>query len=140
MLPNADKREGEAPSAAPNGQPILNVIGETKAAGDQSVFEQRLASAVIFPAATRLDLDIAGTVGASMNPAEARTYGSGSGLLLSDGPMGPAIRQPRAVPPGLRANLVVELREISEQVNRMMSQVDRAIHRLGEHAGKPLRR
>ena len=26
------------------------------------------------------------------------------------------------------------------QVNRMMSQVDRAIHRLGVHAGEPLRR
>lgn len=30
-------------------------------------------------------------------------------------------------------DLVSELREISGQVNRMMSQVDRAIHRLGEH-------
>lgn len=30
-------------------------------------------------------------------------------------------------------DLVSELREISGQVNRMMSQVDHAIHRLGEH-------
>ena len=40
----------------------------------------------------------------------------------------------------LANDLISELREISGQVNRMMSQVDRAIHRLGEHAGEPLRR
>lgn len=37
-------------------------------------------------------------------------------------------------------DLITELREISGQVNRMMSQVDRAIHRLGVHAGEPLKR
>jgi hypothetical protein len=37
-------------------------------------------------------------------------------------------------------DLVTELREISGQVNRMMAQVDRAIDRLGVHAGEPLRR
>jgi hypothetical protein len=36
--------------------------------------------------------------------------------------------------------LLAELQEISGQVNRMMAQVDRAIDRLGEHAGEPLRR
>jgi hypothetical protein len=36
--------------------------------------------------------------------------------------------------------LLAELQEISGQVNRMMAQVDRAIDRLGVHAGEPLRR
>ena len=36
--------------------------------------------------------------------------------------------------------LLAELQEISGQVNRMMSQVDRAIDRLGVHAGEPVRR
>ena len=39
-------------------------------------------------------------------------------------------------------DLLSELREISGQVNRMMSQVDHAIHRLGvhTHAATPLKR
>ena len=37
-------------------------------------------------------------------------------------------------------DLIAELREISGQVNRMMAQVDRAIQRLGVHAGEPVKR
>ena len=44
------------------------------------------------------------------------------------------------VAPGHELERWPELREISGQVNRMMSQVDRAIHRLGVHAGEPIRR
>jgi hypothetical protein len=94
---------------------------------------------VSFPATTRFETrDIEGTVGAAVPTTEDQSYGLGARAFLRDTPLGRP-HQP-AVGSALRASLITELREISGQVIRMMSQVDRAIHRLGEHAGEPLRR
>jgi hypothetical protein len=115
------------------------VVGDPAWAADVTVFKSPNASTVDFPATARLDRgDIEGTVGAAALPDAGQSYGSGSRAFLINAPLGHAPRP--AAAPGLRANLIGELREISGQVNRMMAQVDRAIHRLGEHAGEPLRR
>jgi hypothetical protein len=139
MLPNFDKRDDRDPATGPGGRSRLNVVGGPQRAADVSVFKSPNASALHFPATTRLDRgDVEGTVGAAALPDANQSYGSGSRAFLSNAPLGRAPMP--ATAPGLRANLIGELREISGQVNRMMAQVDRAIHRLGEHAGEPLRR
>jgi hypothetical protein len=122
-------------------QPRLNVINRAPRAEDLAVFNAPNANPVTFRATTRLDAGaVQGTVGAAMPAVESLSYGSGSPALLRNAPLGEAPRASPAVAPGIRASLITELREISGQVNRMMAQVDRAIHRLGEHAGEPLRR
>ena len=138
MPPISDKSQNRELAAA--RRPKLNVVNDPPPPDDLSVFNAPAAHAVAFRATTRLDAGaIEGTVGAAMPAVDSQSYGSGSHALLRNAPLGEA---PRASPvaPGLRASLITELREISGQVNRMMSQVDRAIHRLGEHAGAPLRR
>src|SRR4051794_21764596 len=138
MPPISDKLQNQGARA--ERRPKLNIVNSPAPPDDLSVFNAPNANPVAFRATTRLDAGaIVGTVGAAMPIIESQTYGSGSHALLRNAPLGEA---PRASPvaPGLRANLVTELREISGQVNRMMAQVDRAIHRLGEHAGAPLRR
>jgi hypothetical protein len=119
----------------------LNLVSGTAAesrSGKHSVFKAPAEGMLSSGAAMRLDGSaIHGTVGAAVGPVDEDSYSSGSAALLSGGLMG---REPD-VPRRTRANdLLAELREISGQVNRMMSQVDRAIHRLGVHAGEPLRR
>ena len=79
-----------------------------------------------------------GTIGAAVAPLDRHIYNAESDVLLSGVPF--ANRQTGAAPSVRATDLITELREISGQVNRMMSQVDRAIHRLGEHAGPLLRR
>src|SRR6266700_2780462 len=138
MPPNSDKSQNR--EARADRPPKLNVVNGPPSHDDLSVFNAPNANPVAFRATTRLDAGaIEGTVGAAMPIVESQSYGSGSHALLRNALLGEA---PRASPvaPGIRANLITELREISGQVNRMMSQVDRAIHRLGEHAGAPLRR
>jgi hypothetical protein len=106
--------------------------------GELSVFKAPAAGILSSPAATRLEGSvIEGTVGAAVAAVDEDSYSAGSVALLRGEILG---RKP-SVPARTRAHdLVAELREISGQVNRMMSQVDRAIHRLGVHAGEPLRR
>ena len=138
MPPISDKSQNRELRA--ERRPKLNVVNGPAPPDDLSVFNAPNANPVAFRGTTRLDAGaVEGTVGAVMPIVESQSYGSGSHALLRNVPLGEA---PRASPiaPGLRASLITELREISGQVNRMMSQVDRAIHRLGEHAGAPLRR
>ena len=76
---------------------------------------------------------VEGTIGAPVSGEGQQDYNPTSDALLSGAPLAGA--------GGRKVNdLIGELREISGQVNRMMSQVDRAIHRLGVHAGEPLKR
>jgi hypothetical protein len=139
MRANADNKiaddEGKSHSRR------LNLVSGTAAetrSGQHSVFKAPAQGMLSTAAATRLDGSaIEGTIGAAIAPVGEYSYCSGSAALLNAELLG---RKP-SVPARTRANdLVAELREISGQVNRMMSQVDRAIHRLGVHAGEPLRR
>jgi hypothetical protein len=139
MLPNPHIRQGRQASARAVRRPALNIIDHHHLSANLAVFKSPAAEAVTFPA--RLDGGaIEGTVEAVMPSIERHAYGPGSDALLSNAPFGDARHRKTKVPPALRASLIAELREISGQVNRMMSQVERAIHRLGEHAGEPLRR
>lgn len=140
MLPNSDDKQAlESPVGSAPRPTFGLVVGTASQPGDLSVFKASNTPAASFPAATWLETsDVEGTVGAAMPAAEDHAYGLGSRALLSDGPLGRLSGS--AVAPSRRASLISELREISGQVNRMMCQVDRAIHRLGEHAGEPLRR
>jgi hypothetical protein len=77
-----------------------------------------------------------GTIDAAIAPTDGQYYEFGSAALISRGPWrrrhgSKSLRQ-RAT--GGASDLVSELREISGQVNRMMSQVEHAIDRLGLHA------
>jgi hypothetical protein len=119
----------------------LNLVGGAAAEstpGAHSVFKVPAAGMLASPAATRLRGSATeGTVGAAVAALAQDSYGSESAALLGARILG----RKAPVPVRTRANdLVAELREISGQVNRMMAQVDRAIHRLGVHAGEPLRR
>ena len=135
MTPNSDNLRSGKPHRR-----RLNLVGDAHQVGDQSVFELSATPVAAFPSAARLDRgDLEGTVGAGSMTGHEQSYGAGSGALLSDGPLGQSKLTETRIAPGLRASLITELREISGQVNRMMTQVDRAIHRLGEHAGEPLR-
>lgn len=135
-----------SPLSATARRAQLNLIADEptgRGPSEHSVFKPAAtADGASFPAATRLHGSaIEGTIGAAVAPLGEQSYGSASGAMLSGAPLAPAPRgePPRALPS--RTNdLIAELRVISGQVNRMMSQVDRAIHRLGEHAGEPLRR
>ena len=69
---------------------------------------------------------VEGTVGAAAHAVEEQAYSPRSDALLGTVPLGET--QNRKM-----NDLVTELREISGQVNRMMAQVDHAIHRLGVH-------
>ena len=136
MAPISDKSQNRELAAA--RRPKLNVVNGPPPPDDLSVFNAPSSHAVAFRATTRLDAGaVEGTVGAAMPIVESQRYGSGSHALLRNAPLSEV---PRASAPEIRASLITELREISGQVNRMMAQVDRAIHRLGEHAGAPLRR
>jgi len=142
---NSDhKSDDSAQSAAASGRTRLKLVRDTakeSSSGELSVFRAPAESAL--RAAARLDASsVEGTVGAAVATLDNESYSSAEAdALLSAVPLaGTQQRQPTAIP-GVRAtDLVTELREISGQVNRMMSQVDRAIHRLGEHAGPPIRR
>ena len=134
-----DKIANESAGVSRTGR--LNLVSGTAAEsrpGELSVFRAPAAGILSSPAATRLEgSGIEGTVGAAVAAVDEDSYSSASDALLSGELMGRKL----SVPARTRANdLVAELREISGQVNRMMSQVDRAIHRLGVHAGEPLRR
>jgi hypothetical protein len=80
---------------------------------------------------------VEGTVGAAIAAVEDDSNSPGSVALLRA-----EITAGKLPVPGRTRTdeLLAELQEISGQVNRMMAQVDRAIDRLGEHAGEPLRR
>jgi hypothetical protein len=139
MRANSDDKIADRQGESSPGQ--LNLVGGTAAesrSGEHSVFKVPAEGILSSTAAMRLDGSaIEGTVGAAVGPVDEDSYSSGSAALLSGELLG---RRP-SVPARTRANdLLAELREISGQVNRMMSQVDRAIHRLGVHAGEPLRR
>jgi hypothetical protein len=108
---------------------------------EHSVFKAPVAGGSAFVAAMRVRGNaVEGTIGAAAAPADEQFYGSGSRVLLTDLPLA-SVPRALAAARRIRANdLVTELREISGHVNRMMAQVDRAIHRLGIHVGEPLRR
>jgi hypothetical protein len=123
----------------------LNLVGDPAAErgpSEQSVFMGATTDSAPFAAATRVHGSaVEGTVGAAVAPPDEQFHGSASAALLGGAPLAPAPRGEAPRASRSRTNdLVAELRVISGQVNRMMSQVDRAIHRLGEHAGEPLRR
>jgi hypothetical protein len=139
MRANADNKIADHEGETRSGR--LNLVSGTAAkrrSGEHSVFNAPAEGILSSAAAMRLDGSaIEGTVGAAVAPVDEDFYSSRSAALLRGELLG---RKP-SVPAPARANdLVAELREISGQVNRMMSQVDRAIHRLGVHAGEPLRR
>ena len=138
MRAKADNKiadEGESRSRRSNS---VSAAAAESRSGEHSVFKAPAEGILSSAAAMRLEgRAIQGTVGAAVAPVDEHSYSSGSAALLSGELLG---RRP-LVPARTRANdLVAELREISGQVNRMMSQVDRAIYRLGVHAGEPLRR
>src|SRR6266550_1019089 len=131
MLPKSDEKRSRTEQTGPARRRMLSFVGEPR---DHIVFQLSTGPVATFPASARLEGGgIEGTVGAAVGSVHEQSYSSGSHALLRDAPLASAPhREPRAS----RANdLITELREISGQVNRMMSQVDRAIHRLGEHAG-----
>jgi hypothetical protein len=139
MRANADNKIADSEGESRSGR--LNLVSGTASesrSGEHSVFKSPAGGILSSAAAMRLDGSaIEGTVGAAVAPVDEESYSSGSAAFLSGELLG---RRP-SVPARSRANdLVAELQEISGQVNRMMSQVDRAIHRLGVHAGEPLRR
>jgi hypothetical protein len=139
MRANSDNKIAEQRGeSSPSGLNFVSDAAAESLPGELSVFKVPAAGMLSSPAAARLQCSaIEGTVGAAVAPVEEDSYSSGSDALLSGEMLG---RKP-SVPTRTRANdLVAELREISGQVNRMMSQVDRAIHRLGVHAGEPIRR
>ncbi len=121
----------------------LTLVRDTAAASSSdelSVF-RRPAKATL-PAAAHLDATLmGGTVAAAVASSNLLFYNAESDTLLSNTPLTVTGHRELPVAPKPRpTDLIMELREISGQVNRMMSQVDRAIHRLGEHAGPPIRR
>jgi hypothetical protein len=122
----------------------LDLVGDPAVGsrpGEHTVFNAPAAQVRAFPAAAPLDGGaIEGTIGATAVRADQRSYSSGSDALLGGAPLTQAHRKPPSAPASRTNALLSELREISDQVNRMMAQVDRAIHRLGVHAGEPLRR
>ena len=113
-----------------------------ESSGEHSVFRTPSISIAGAPATARLmGSPVEGTIGAAVAPLDRESYSTESETLLTGVPLVRARHLQPATAPLVRAkDLIGELREISGQVNRMMSQVDRAIHRLGEHAGEPLRR
>ena len=132
--PNSNDKPGKiSGSGGKARRSRLNLVGDAAAEIDEhSVFNTPAEVAAAFPE---------GTVGADVRSISEQTYGSGSDALLSGTPLNePPTGEAAAVAKVRASDLLVELREISAQVNRMMSQVDRAIHRLGVHAGEPLRR
>ena len=143
---NSDpKSEGSAQSTPAFGRTRLNLVRDSSAAGssgEHSVFRTPSVSIAGAPATARLTgSPVEGTIGAAVAPLDRESYSSESETLLTGVPLVRARHlQPAAAPLVGAKDLIGELREISGQVNRMMSQVDRAIHRLGEHAGEPLRR
>jgi len=140
MRANADNRIADH-DREPRSE-RLNLVSGTAAesrSGEHSVFKAP-TEGVLASTAAILRLDgsaIEGTIGAAPTRVDEDTYRSGSVALLSGELLG---RRPSVRARSRADDLLAELREISGQVNRMMSQVDRAIHRLGVHAGEPLRR
>jgi len=119
----------------------LNIVSGPPAesrSAEHSVFRAPVAGILSSAAPTRLEGSaIEGTVDAAVASVGKDFYTFRSAALLS----GEVLGGTPSASARTRANeLVAEVREISGQVNRMMSQVDRAIHRLGVHTGEPLRR
>ena len=133
-----DKIADQQGESSPGRLNLVSGIPAESRSGEHSVFKAPAEGILSSGAAMRLDGSaIEGTVGAAVGPVDEDSYSSGSAALLG----GRILGRKASVPARTRANdLVAELREISGQVNCMMSQVDRAIHRLGVHAGEPLRR
>jgi hypothetical protein len=106
-----------------------------------SVFMTSTGNRSAFTAAAALDCGtVRGTVDTTMKPVELLFYGSATNLLTLGTPLSSTgVRKAaRLATPAarVRANdLIGELREISGQVNRMMTQVERAIDRLAVHSG-----
>jgi hypothetical protein len=144
MRANADNIPGQTRSGATARRARLDLVGDPPAEsqpGEHTVFNAPAAEVRAFPAAARLDGSaIEGTIDATAVRADQRSHSSESNALLDGAPFTQAHRKPPSAPGSRTNDLLSELREISDQVNRMMSQVDRAIHRLGVHAGEPLRR
>ena len=142
MTPIRAKSEDQSsPVSAPGGtarRSQLNDVGGTAGdseVGGHSVFHAP-STAAVFPAATSFDNGaVEGIVGAAVSTPGQQAASSAPDPSPSGSPDdgSPTTR--------VRTNdLIMELQEISGQVNRMMAQVDRAIERLGVHAGEPLRR
>jgi len=137
MRANAKNKVPDHEAESRSGRLILVSGTATDRLGKHSVFEAPAKGILSYAAAMRLNGPIEGTVGAAVAPMDGDSYRSGSAAFLR----GEVLGRRLPVPARTRASdLVAELQEISGQVNRMMSQVDRAIHRLGVHAGEPLRR
>jgi HAMP domain-containing protein len=99
--------------------------------------EKRIAalSAASHPIAST----VRGTVDAAVAAPDHQIYGLDNPALISGGALGRrvAMREGRPLPPARRIHandMISELREISREVNRMMSQVERAIDHLAVNA------
>ena len=133
-----DKIADQQGESSPGRLNLVSGIPAESRSGEHSVFKAPAEGILSSGAAMRLDGSaIEGTVGAAVGPVDEGSTAPDLPRCWAVGFLG----RKASVPARTRANdLVAELREISGQVNRMMSQVDRAIHRLGVHAGEPLRR
>ena len=73
-----------------------------------------------------------GTVDATVEFVERSFYGKRSDALINGMPLSTELLEPPMAAPRLKAkDLVAELNLINSQIHRIMSQVDRAVTRLG---------
>jgi hypothetical protein len=145
MTPMRANSDQKAQPAEASHRTRLNLVRDTSEAnqrGEISVFKAAAAETAGFRAVTLLEgIVINGTIDAAVGRIDEQSYAAASDALLSGAaPIRTRQQAPAAAARTRATELVTELREISGQVNRMMSQVDRAIHRLGVHAGEPIRR
>jgi hypothetical protein len=111
------------------GSGRLNVVPQ-QARHDNSIFDGAVGAALAGTRIAGSSLD--GVVDAAVVPMDRPYYGYEMPMLISGRSLGAISLRGTA---RLRAaDLVAELREISGQVNRMMSQVERAIDHLAVHA------
>ena len=142
MPANSDHKSDDRSLSTRSPESRLRIRGLSAIlpSAEHSVFSAPSASIAEVPAAARLvGESTRGTIGAAIAQPDLESYTGGSEVLLNGVPLVQA-RALEAAPRVRATDLITERREISGQVNRMMSQVDRAIHRLGEHAGPLLRR
>jgi hypothetical protein len=72
-----------------------------------------------------------GTVGARVSVGDLHFYGAPSESLARGTPLCRSAPSPAGVPPQVRAkDLIAEIDSINAQINRIMSQVDRAVAKL----------
>jgi hypothetical protein len=112
------------------GSARLNVVAEER--HDNSIFDPAGAVDAALAGTRIVGSSLDGVIDAAVVPMDRPYYGYEMPMLISGRSLGAISLRGTAT---LRAaDLVAELREISGQVNRMMSQVERAIDHLAVHA------